>query len=27
VMRKSWRGLPHNPFDLVPNYYPAYYPA
>ena len=27
VKRKSWRGLPQNPFDLVPNYYQAYYQA
>ena len=27
VKRKGWRGMPQNPFDLVPNYYHAYYQA
>jgi peptide/nickel transport system substrate-binding protein len=24
VKRKGWKGMPQNPFDLVPNYYHAY---
>jgi peptide/nickel transport system substrate-binding protein len=24
VKRKGWKGIPQNPFDLVPNYYHAY---